>query len=113
MATDRDSGMKFLFIWALGLLTGFGAACFVQPHWNGSARVFHNINDGTALNHGQPSIEVTLPGGIAFSPSDGLRVFNPHWHYVRGCDGDFVFDGFSVEQGDPTPGNGLALIRCD
>jgi hypothetical protein len=60
----------------------FSAGTWLHAYFRGSVRVFTNVNEGTALNHGQKSLEVQFPSGVRFDqiklgnctfPGDGPR----------------------------------------
>lgn len=60
-------------------LLGFTAGSWTQEHYRGSVHVYHMMDVGTPLNHGQAVIDITLPSGVLFA---GFGSCGPNiWHY--------------------------------
>ena len=57
--------MKVFLCFTLALWS-FLAGLSVQNYYFGSVRIYHNLDDGTDLNHGQVYVDVHFPHGIAF-----------------------------------------------
>jgi hypothetical protein len=49
----------------------FNVGMWTQTYEHGSVRMWHNIDDGTPLNHGQISFDVELPHGQKFKGFGG------------------------------------------
>lgn len=60
-----------------GVLLGVGVLAWNFFGWGPSeARIFTNTDMHTPMNHGQKSIEVTLPAGVTFASFGNC---SPHW----------------------------------
>lgn len=64
------------------LVATFESGMWAQKHWHGEARVYTGVDEHTPLNHGQKSVEITLPDGVSFA---NFGSCGPQWH-VRHVD---------------------------
>ena len=71
--------MRELLIRILCLVVGGWVGYDMHANWHGDVRIFHNVDEGTALNHGQLSVDVTLPSGVVIPDAIAEKMlFNPH-----------------------------------
>jgi hypothetical protein len=57
-------------------MPSFVLGMHVEAYFFGSVHIYHNLDEGTDLNHGQVYLDVTFPHGVAFY---GLKF--PGGHY--------------------------------
>jgi hypothetical protein len=51
---------------AILCLVSFSAGVQIHAYFRGDIRIFHQLDEGTDLNHGQVWLDVTFPHGVAF-----------------------------------------------
>ena len=95
----------------LGGMAGVWLPPLVADH--GAVMVYHNIDEGTPLNHGQASIHVRLPRGTKFDENSTLAIFVPQWQTTGpGCAGDVFFDEFGIYEGNPHDSGPSNWVAC-
>lgn len=65
-------------VWLVAVaLNSFWTGTWVQEYRHGSVTLYHNVDEGTELNHGQPSLEIKFPRGVAFNQ---IRAPGGDWY---------------------------------
>jgi hypothetical protein len=68
--------MRTVFVVVLSALMGFGVRTSFDFYFVPKARILTNIDEKTPLNHGQKSIDITMPPGVRFTSFGNC---GPHW----------------------------------